>query len=206
LLQLARNNYSDSGVKRRVILMALWAVLMAPFALLAASTGGDPDALVAASGNWAVAWLALAVVMAPLARLWRGLARWLWLRRAVGLAAFGGSVVHLWLYVLAMRGFAEPGGEWALIADEAFTPGMLTGWLALALLLLPAIASNDAMLRFLRQGWKPVQRLAWPAAGLAIVHMAVVHDGFSLALAVGGVIAGLQMARFFPVRSTRKAI
>lgn len=206
MLQITRNNYSNDGVKRRVILMALWAVLMAPFALLLASPGDDPDANVAASGNWAMAWLALAVVMTPLAKLWRAVSRWLWLRRAVGLAAFGGSMVHLWLYVLAMRGFAEPGGEWALIAEEAFTPGILTGWLALALLLLPALASNDAMMRWLRQGWKPVQRLAWPAAGLGIIHMAVVHDGFSLALAVGGVIAGVQMARFFPVRSTRKAI
>lgn len=193
-------------MKRRGILLALWAVLMAPFAVLMAGPGDDPDALVAASGNWAMGWLALAVVMTPLARAWCGLTRWLWLRRAVGLAAFGGSLVHLWLYVLAMRSFAEPGGEWALIADEAFTPGILTGWLALALLLLPALASNDAAMRRLRQAWKPVQRLAWPAAALAIVHMAVVHDGFSLALAVGAVIAAVQVARFFPVRSSRKAI
>ena len=205
-MQRDRNDYSDDDVKRRGILWALWAVLMAPVVLLLMAPGDDPDALVAASGNWAMAWLAVAVVMTPLARLWRGLARWLWLRRAVGLAAFAGSVVHLWLYVLAMRGFAEPGGEWALIAEEAFTPGILTGWLALILLLLPALASNDRAMRWLRQAWKPVQRLAWPGAALALVHMAVVHDGFSLALAVGGVIAGLQMARFFPVRSTRKAI
>lgn len=198
-------------MNRRVLLVALWAVLMAPFAVLLAAPGDDPDALVAASGNWAMAWLAVALVMAPLARRWRGLARRLWLRRAVGLAAFGGSLVHLWLYVLAMRSFAEPsegvlGGEWALIADEALAPGILTGWLALALLLPPALASNDAAMRRLRQAWKPVQRLAWPAAALALLHMAIVHDGFSIALAVAGVIAVVQAARFLPVRSTRKAI
>lgn len=191
---------------RRTILIALWATLMAPFGALLLRSGADPDAQVAATGYWAMAWLALAVVMTPLARIWPGLTRWLWLRRAVGLAAFAGSAVHLWCYVAAMRGFAEPGGEWALIAAEALTPGILTGWIALTLLLPPAIASNDAMMRRLRTAWKPVQRLAWPAAAVAIVHLAVVHDGFSTALAVAAVIGAVQAARFFPVRSTRKAI
>lgn len=193
-------------MNRRVALMALWAVLMAPLAVAwgqAGAADADVDALVAASGNWAMAWLGLAVVMAPLALLWRPLARRLWLRRAVGLAAFGAAGVHLWLYVLAMRGFAEPGGEWALIADEAFTPGILTGWAALALLLPPALASNDAAMRRLRRAWKPVQRLAWPAATLALVHMAVVHDGLAWALAVAGLAGGLQLVRFFP--ASRKA-
>lgn len=195
-------------MKRRAVLMALWAVLMAPFLVLVVqilSPETDPDAVVAASGDWAMAWLALAVVMTPLARVWPALRSRLWLRRAVGLAAFGGSAAHLIFYVLAMRSFAEPGGLWALIADEALTPGILTGWLALALLLPPALASNDAAMRMLRAAWKPVQRLAWPAAVLALIHMAVVHDAFTLALAVGGIIASLQLARV-PVRSTRKAI
>jgi len=190
---------------RRLVLLGLWVVLMAPLGLLWGQAGAadDPDALVAASGYWAMAWLAIAAVMTPLARAWRPLARLLWLRRAVGLAAFGASGVHLWLYVLAMRGFAEPGGEWALIADEAFTPGILTGWAALALMLPPALASNDAAMRVLRRAWKPVQRLALAAAVLALVHMAVVHDGMAWALAVAGVVGGLQLVRFFPV--SRKA-
>jgi len=192
-------------MNRRFALLALWAVLMAPLAGLwwqAASQDADLDALVADTGNWAMAWLALAVVMTPLAKLWRPLARQLWLRRAVGLAAFAASGVHLWLYVLAMRGFAKPGGEWALIADEAATPGILTGWIALALMLLPALASSDTAMRMLRRSWKPVQRLGLPAAAVALAHMAVVHDAFSLAMAVAGLVAGLQLVRFFP--ATRK--
>lgn len=196
-------------MSRRATLLALWAVLMAPLMALwwqAYSPDADLDALVASSGNWAMAWLALAVVLTPLAKLWRALAGLLWLRRGVGLAAFAASVVHLALYLLVMRDYASPGGVGALVWAEAFTPGILTGWAALLLMLLPALASSDAAMRTLRRAWKPVQRLAWPAAGLALWHMAVVHDGFSLALAVGGVVAGLQLARFFPFRSTRKAI
>ena len=193
-------------MNRRLALLALWAVLMAPLAGLwwqTRSANVDLDALVADSGNWAIAWLAMAVVMTPLAKLWRSFARQLWLRRAVGLAAFAASLAHLWLYVLAMRSFAEPGGEWALMMAEAFTPGILTGWIALALMLPPALASNEAAMRLLRRSWKPVQRLAWPAAAVALAHMAVVHDAFTLALAVGGIVAGLQLVRFFP--ATRKA-
>jgi methionine sulfoxide reductase heme-binding subunit len=200
-------------MSRRATLLALWAVLMAPLLALwwqayspANSPDADLDALVASSGNWAMAWLAVAVVMTPLAKLWRALAGLLWLRRGVGLAAFAASLVHLALYLLVMRDYAASGGVGALVWVEAFTPGILTGWAALLLMLLPALASNDAAMRGLRTAWKPVQRLAWPAAVMALVHMAVVHDAFSLALAVGGVVAGLQLARFFPVRSTRKAL
>jgi sulfoxide reductase heme-binding subunit YedZ len=194
-------------VNRRLALLALWAVLMAPLGLLcwqAFSPDSDLDAATAASGNWAMAWLAAAVVMTPLAKLWRGLARLLWLRRAVGLAAFGASLVHLWLYLRVMGDYAEPGGTWALVWAEAFTPGILTGWLALLLMLPPALASNDAAMRALRAAWKRVQRLALPAAALALLHMAVVHDGLMLALAVAALAGGLQLVRFFP--ATRKAL
>ena len=196
-------------MKRYSVLMALWAVLMLPFVWLLALSSQpetDLDAMVAATGNWAMAGLVVAVVMTPLAGVWRPLASRLWLRRAVGLAAFGGSIVHLAIYWLAMRSFAEPGGEWVLIADEALSPGILTGWLALLLLLPPALASNDAAMRRLRTIWKPVQRLAWLAAALALVHMAVVHDGYTSALAIAFLVAGVQLVRYFPVRSTRKAI
>ncbi len=192
-------------MNRRFALLALWAVLMAPLAGLWGQAGRpdtDLDELVADTGNWAMAWLAIAVVMTPLAKLWRPLARQLWLRRAVGLAAFAAGLLHLWLYVLAMRGFAEPGREWALIADEAATPGILTGWIALALMLPPALASNDAAMRMLRRVWKPVQRFGLPATAVALAHMAVVHDAFGLAMAIAGLIAGLQLVRFFP--ATRK--
>jgi sulfoxide reductase heme-binding subunit YedZ len=194
-------------VNRRLALLALWTVLMAPLMPLwwqSYNPDADLDAAVATSGNWAMAWLALAVVMTPLARVWRGLARWLWLRRAVGLAAFGATLVHLVLYLLVMRDYAEPGGVAALVWAEAFTPGILTGWLALALMLPPALASNDGAMRTLRRAWKPVQRLGMPAAAVALAHMAIVHDAFTLALAVSGVVAGLQLVRFFP--ATRKAL
>jgi sulfoxide reductase heme-binding subunit YedZ len=103
-----------------------------------------------------------------------------------------------------MGDYAEPGGTWALVWAEAFTPGILTGWLALLLMLPPALASNDAAMRALRAAWKRVQRLALPAAALALLHMAVVHDGLMLALAVAALAGGLQLVRFFP--ATRKAL
>jgi sulfoxide reductase heme-binding subunit YedZ len=189
---------------RQAGLWWLWAGLMAPLLWLClAGADADPDALVAASGNWAMAWLAAALVMTPAARLWPALLGWLWLRRGVGLAAAAASLVHLWLYVGAMAAYAEPGGLAALVWGEAATPGILTGWAGLLLLVPPALASRDAAMRRLGAAWKRVQRLAWPAAALALLHMGIVHDGLNGALAVAALVIAAQAMRFFP--ANRKA-
>jgi sulfoxide reductase heme-binding subunit YedZ len=54
--------------------------------------------------------------------------------------------------------------------DEFVIPGIWTGWLAFALMLVPAAISFDAAMRRLRRRWKLLQRLVYPAFLLALAH------------------------------------
>ena len=65
---------------------------------------------------------------------------------------------------------------------EIGAPGIWTGWLALLCMCRPRSTSSDAAMRLLRRNWKRVQRLAYPAAVLTLVHWVLVHDGMVSAL------------------------
>ncbi|MFZ4109481.1 MAG: ferric reductase-like transmembrane domain-containing protein [Polymorphobacter sp.] len=157
----------------------------------------DLDQLTQESGEWAVRLLVAALSITPLLRWFPQLG---WLRqqrRAIGLAAFATGLVHLGLYVAAM-------GALSLMLNEITTPGIWTGWAALALMLPLAVTSNDAAMRRLGQGWKRLQRLAYPAALLALIHGALVHDGMAHAVALAAILLILELARLIPRSTSRK--
>lgn len=175
----------------------LWLVLALPAAAMLLDRLGDPEPWlaesVAASGLWSARLLILALCLSPLRQL-IGHRRWLaWLirhRRAIGVAAFLYTLLHLALYALDMGGAAA-------IADEAKAPSMIAGWLAFAAMAVPALISSDGAMRALGAGWKRLQRFAFPAAALTLVHWALVHDGLSEALLHFAPLALLQAARLF---------
>jgi len=75
----------------------------------------------------------------------------------------------------------------------------------LALMLPLALTSNDAAMRALNQGWKRLQRLAYPAALLTLAHWIVVHNGWAEALlwfAPLGLLQLVRLARLVPSPST----
>ena len=47
---------------------------------------------------------------------------------------------------------------------------MLTGWVALALFVPLAVTSNDIAVRALKQSWKRLHQLVYPAAILMFLH------------------------------------
>ena len=51
-----------------------------------------------------------------------------------------------------------------------------TGWLAMLIFVPLAITSNNAAQRWLHAGWKTLQRLAYPAAVLVLIHWAALHN------------------------------
>lgn len=156
----------------------------------AAAPGSDLEDLLHPSGETAARLLIVALALTPLARLWP--ARWLrWLlrnRRAVGVAAFGYTALHTAFYVIAMGSLDD-------MLAEAGGKGIWTGWLAAALMLPPALASNAAAMRALGRSWKAVQRLAYPAALATLAHWLFIHASATAALAHFVPLALLELTR-----------
>lgn len=119
------------------------------------------------SGEMAVRLMIAAMLAGPLTgfigptRFLRG---WLAVRRNLGVAAFGYALLHLAFYISDMAMLPA-------ILDEMTLPPIWTGWLALALLVPPAVISRDrAMLALGRHRWKTLQRLVYPALIFALAH------------------------------------
>lgn len=174
---------------------ALWLALAIPATVMLAQWSSEAEPwladYVAATGLWSARFLILALCLTPLQQL-LGHRRWLaWLlrhRRAVGVAAFLYTALHIILYAIDMAALAA-------IADEASAPAMVAGWLAAAVMAVPAIISTDSAMRRLGAGWKRLQRFAYPAALLTLVHWALVHDGFGEALLHFTPLVLLQLIR-----------
>lgn len=175
----------------------LWAVLAVPAFLIIHRYVTTPDIwagdLLHPTGEWSARTIIFALMLTPLAQLLPGLRPVRWLvrhRRAFGVAAFGYAMLHLIFYILDMETVA------AMLA-EIGAPGIWTGWLALLCMVPPALASNDAAMRALGRAWKRVQRLAYPAAVLTLIHWMLVHDGLASALVQFAPLILLETIRIF---------
>ncbi|MES2903931.1 MAG: ferric reductase-like transmembrane domain-containing protein [Pseudomonadota bacterium] len=175
----------------------LWTVLSVPAVLILHRYLTTPDIwagdLLHSTGEWSARLIIVALMLTPLAILFPGVRPIRWLvrhRRAFGVAAFVYALLHLAFYILDMETVA------AMLA-ELGAPGIWTGWLALLCMIPPALASNDAAMRTLRGAWKGVQRLAYPAAVLTLVHWILVHDGMASALVQFAPLILLQIIRLF---------
>jgi sulfoxide reductase heme-binding subunit YedZ len=89
------------------------------------------------------------------------------------------------------------------VLAEALALGIWTGWAAFFLFLPLALTSNDASMRALKGGWKRLQRLAYPAAILTLVHWVFVHDNVAAALLNFAPLAALEAWRIFHLLRTR---
>ncbi|MBX3593317.1 ferric reductase-like transmembrane domain-containing protein [Sphingomonas sp.] len=118
------------------------------------------------SGEMAVRLMIAALLPGPLVA-WFGagplLRGWLAVRRNLGVGAACYALLHLSLYIIEMR-------QVAAMLDELTLPAIWTGWIALALLCIPAAISFDRAARTLGRRWKALQRLVYPAFLIAIAH------------------------------------
>jgi methionine sulfoxide reductase heme-binding subunit len=159
----------------------LWALLAVPAALTIGdwlTSDGYPGDYLHGTGEWSARLIILALMLTPLSHLLPGKAWVGWLlarRRAFGVAAFGYALLHLAFY-LADMGALRP------ILAEFWALGIWTGWAAFLLLVPLALTSNQRSMRVMKAGWKRLQRLAYPAALLTLVHWMFVHDGLFPAL------------------------
>ena len=88
------------------------------------------------------------------------------------------------------------------ILAEIGAPGIWTGWAAFAIFIPLGITSNDAAMRALGRGWKRLQRLAYAAALLTLVHWMLVHNNLGPALAH---FVPLMLLEAWRILKTRRA-
>jgi sulfoxide reductase heme-binding subunit YedZ len=188
-----------SILSSRALLWALLAVPAVPMIVRAFDSDLYFEELLHPSGEWSARLIILALMITPLSMIFRG-HRWVaWLlrrRRAIGVAGFSYALLHLLFYVLDMETVQN-------MLAEALALGIWTGWAAFFLLLPLALTSNDASMRALKGSWKRLQRLAYPAALLTLVHWVFVHDNVTAALLNFAPLALLEAWRLFHHFRTR---
>lgn len=151
---------------------ALLAVLY-PAALLLVRWGiGDLGArpiteAIHRTGDWSVRFLILALAVTP-ARAVLNWPRVLLLRRMLGVAAALYAALHLVLYVADQKW-----NLWTVGSEIALRFYLTIGFAALLALAALAVTSTDGWQKRLRQRWKKLHRLVFPAAALALFHYAL---------------------------------
>ncbi len=122
------------------------------------------------SGLWSIRLLTITLAVTPLLRLSRrwpqlhSIARWgLSRRRYLGVASFAYAFLHLLVYVRNTGSLSE---TWA----QLVYPEIALGWATLLILLLLAVTSNDASVKYLGRRWKTLHRWVYCVPPLAAVH------------------------------------
>jgi sulfoxide reductase heme-binding subunit YedZ len=150
----------------------VWGLCMLPLVWLiygAASNnlGANPaEALVRATGDWALRFLCLVLTVTPL-RVIAGLPTLARFRRMLGLFMYA----YLWLHLLSYAWF-DMGLDLADIArDIVKRPFILVGFSAFVLLTPLALTSFNRAIKALgARRWQLLHRAVYAVAGLAVLH------------------------------------
>ena len=179
--------------------LTVWLLLSLPaFGILL--SGAPVAERLHPTGEWSARLLILALAVTPLTLVANGAAWTRWLaarRRYIGVAAFGYAALHLVYYLVDM-------GALEAVLAEVPIASIWTAWAAFFAMLVMAAISNDASMRWLRAGWKRLQRLAYPAALLTLAHWLLVHDGVTEALLHFAPLALLELYRIIVTFNQRK--
>ncbi len=177
----------------------MWVVLALPFLGLANSLREIDlhyGEILHRSGELSARLLLVTLAITPLKMFFAG-AKWPgWLaerRRYFGIAAFLYAALHTAVYLDRKAGSG-------LVLQEAREFSIWTGWLALAIFLPLALTSNDASLRWLRNNWKKLHRLIYPAAILTFVHWIFAAFSFVPGLIHLAILLSLESYRIWKRR------
>ncbi|MEQ1580133.1 MAG: ferric reductase-like transmembrane domain-containing protein [Steroidobacteraceae bacterium] len=173
----------------------LWILLALPAAFILGGYWRETlvyGEVVHSSGETAARLLIITMAATPLCLMFPGarLPRWLLMnRRYLGVASFAYALLHALTYL-------ERKADLATIVDEGLEVGMATGWVAMVLMLLLAVTSNDASVRLLRKAWKSLHRWVYAAALLTYLHWvlsAFDPTGASIHFAVLALLEGYRI-------------
>jgi methionine sulfoxide reductase heme-binding subunit len=191
-----------------IVLPGLWPawplfVAKAPSALT------DPLKLILHHlGFMACLLLAAVLTFTPLRVLWpkSGLVQALNRhRRLVGVSASGYALVHYTVHLVY-----EGGWEFIDVTLKAdlSKPFLVTGMIALTILLVLAITSLNSAIRWLGgRAWKNLHRLAYVAAALVAYHQAAARKIFPLLVVwIFGPLVALEIARVMKQRAKTRSV
>jgi len=163
--------------------------------------GANPqEALIRATGDWALRFLVIVLAVTPLREL-SGLSALARYRRMLGLFMYFYALLHF----LSYSGFDMGFDVADIVIDIAKRPFILVGSLALLLLTPLAATSFNAAIRALgAKRWQRLHRLVYAVAGLAILHFFWMRAGkndFAEVLVYAGILAlllGWRLRRLRP--------
>ena len=159
----------------------LYLLLALPLLLLPGQSYGSA---LSRSGVVAAVLVLVTFAMPLLRARFPRLVRW---RRAVGVAAFLYAGLHLLIYLLR---------NWERAWATAWTPELLSGWVAFLMWAALAFTSRDAAVRAMGVRWRKLHRLSWPAAWLLFLHwFLTAFDPWPGAVLFGSALAALTLFR-----------
>ncbi len=151
--------------------------------------GANPqEALIRATGDWALRFLVIVLAVTPLREL-SGLSALARYRRMLGVFMYFYALLHF----LSYSGFDMGFDVADIFNDIAKRPFILVGSLALLLLTPLAATSFNAAVRALgAKRWQRLHRLVYAVAGLGILHFFWMRAGkndFAEVLVYAGILA-----------------
>ncbi len=155
------------AAKPLVFVLCLLPLAWLVYATVANALGANPaEALIRATGDWALRALCLVLVVTPL-RVISSTPQLARFRRMLGLFVFFYGMLHLLSYAWFDMGFDMAD----IVRDIIKRPFILVGSLALLLLtLLAATSFNRAIKALGAKRWQALHRSVYAVAGLAILH------------------------------------
>lgn len=196
-----RQNNAARSTRQRLLGLLRVAVhigSLAPLALLFAdlSTVNPIQAITQHSGRTAIILLMLCLAVTPLNLL----LGWKWvvgLRKPLGLYSFLYVCLHLLTFAVLDYGL-DGGLIWQAVVEKRY---VLAGFAGFLLLLPLAITSTKGWQKRLGKRWKPLHRLIYPAAILAILHFLWLSKISRDPLTYGAIVAALLAVRLPPLRA-----
>lgn len=153
-------------IKPIVFILCLLPFLFLAFNAINDSLGTNPvETLTHETGEWALRFLLITLVITPLRRLVK--INWLIkLRRMLGLYAFFYAVLHFITYIWLDQFF-----DWQeILIDIPKRPFITIGFAAFLLLIPLAVTSTNAMQKRLKKKWIQLHKLVYVIPALVIIH------------------------------------
>lgn len=155
----------------RVVRPSVFILSLLPFLWLSLGVwfdwlGANPiEVLIRDSGEWALRFLLITLLLSPLRRIW-GWGQGVRLRRMLGLYAFFYASVHLISYLWLDQFFF-----WEdILYDIIDRPFITVGMLAFVMLIPLAITSTKGWMRKLGRNWLKLHKLVYPLSICAVIH------------------------------------